>query len=224
LTLDGLDDPLAGSSGVSRFPGPPGRRYAVVKRILDVSIASFALLVLLPLLVVIVIAVKLERRDAPALYFQQRTGRGGRRFRIAKFRTMVPDAAAIKESLRERSEVAWPDFRLTNDPRVTRLGRLLRRTSADELPQLWNVIRGDMSLVGPRPTSFESGTYTLWQTERLEFAPGLTGPWQVLGRDSMDFVERSRLEISFFRNPSVARELALLARTVMVVIRRTGAA
>jgi lipopolysaccharide/colanic/teichoic acid biosynthesis glycosyltransferase len=143
---------------------------------------------------------------------------------MLKFRTMIPEADRLKAALRERSEVAWPDFRLHDDPRVTRLGRVLRRTSIDELPQLVNVLRGEMSLVGPRPTSFAASTYALWQTERLEHTPGITGPWQVDGRVSMDFTERCRAEILFFREPSLRRELVLLARTVAVVVRRTGAA
>ena len=113
---------------------------------------------------------------------------------------------------------------LHTDPRVTRVGRVLRRTSLDELPQLLNVLRGDMSLVGPRPTSFDVSTYALWQTARLDFRPGITGPWQVLGRTSMDFTERCRLEISFFRRRSLGRELWLLVRTAGCVIRRTGVA
>ena len=204
--------------------GPPNRAYAVVKRGMDVVIATIALVVLTPLLALVALAVKLECRSAPILFQQTRCGRLGRRFRMRKFRTMTPGAQQLKESLRARSTVAWPDFRLENDPRVTRLGRYLRKTSIDELPQLWSVLRGDMSLVGPRPTSFDSDTYALWQTERLDFAPGLTGPWQVMGRDTMDFTERCRLEISFFRRPSLWRELGILFRTVPVVIRRTGVA
>jgi lipopolysaccharide/colanic/teichoic acid biosynthesis glycosyltransferase len=204
--------------------GPPNLAYAVVKRAMDMVVSATALILLTPLLVVVALAVKLECRDAPVLFRQSRSGRLGRRFQIAKFRTMIPNADDLKESLRRRSSVSWPDFRLEHDPRVTRLGRLLRQTSIDELPQLWSVLRGDMSLVGPRPTSFASDTYLPWQTERLDFAPGLTGPWQVMGRNSMDFTERCRLEISFFRHTSVWRELGILIRTVPVLIRRTGVA
>jgi lipopolysaccharide/colanic/teichoic acid biosynthesis glycosyltransferase len=166
----------------------------------------------------------LDDPAAPVIFRQRRCGLGGRTFGLLKFRTMVRDADARKERLRADSEVAWPDFRLTNDPRVTRLGRLLRKTSTDELPQLLNVLKGDMSLVGPRPTSFTVDTYRLWQTERLDFRPGVTGPWQVRGRDSMDFVERCRLDVSFFRQPSLRRELWLLVLTVGSVIRSTGVA
>ena len=204
--------------------GPPNLAYAVVKRALDMVVSATALILLTPLLAVVALAVKLESRSAPVLFRQSRAGRLGRQIQIAKFRTMVPNADELKDSLRARSSVSWPDFRLEHDPRVTRLGRLLRTTSIDELPQLWSVLRGDMSLVGPRPTSFTSDTYRPWQTERLDFAPGLTGPWQVMGRNSMDFTERCRLEISFFRHTSVWRELGILIRTVPVLIRRTGVA
>jgi lipopolysaccharide/colanic/teichoic acid biosynthesis glycosyltransferase len=204
--------------------GPPNRAYAVVKRGMDILVSTAALVLLAPLLTVVALAVKVECPDAPILFRQTRCGRLGQRFQMFKFRTMTPNAQELKESLRERSAVAWPDFRLEHDPRVTPLGRYLRKTSIDELPQLWSVLKGDMSLVGPRPTSFHCDTYRLWQTERLDFAPGLTGPWQVMGRDTMDFTERCRLEISFFRRPSLLRELAILVRTVPVVFRRTGVA
>jgi lipopolysaccharide/colanic/teichoic acid biosynthesis glycosyltransferase len=198
--------------------------YRVVKRCLDELIAAAAVLALTPLLALIAVAVWLSDPGAPVIFRQTRCGYGGRRFELLKFRTMVPDADALKESLRARSQVAWPDFRVAGDPRVTRLGRVLRRTSLDELPQLFNVLRGDMSLVGPRPTSFDVSTYALWQTARLEFRPGITGPWQVMGRATMDFTERCRLEISFFRRRSLGRELWLLIRTAGCVIRRTGVA
>jgi lipopolysaccharide/colanic/teichoic acid biosynthesis glycosyltransferase len=120
--------------------------------------------------------------------------------------------------------VPWPDFRLTDDPRVTRVGRILRRTSLDELPQLVNVLRGTMTLVGPRPTSFAASTYALWQTERLAYRPGLTGPWQVHGRSSMDFADRCRLEIAYFRRARLRDDLRILLATVGVVLRRTGTA
>src|SRR5262245_49779888 len=204
--------------------GPPSRAYLVVKRTMDLVVSTTALILLTPLLLAVALAVKLDCPQAPVLFRQSRSGRLGRRFKIAKFRTMVPNADELKESLRKRSSVSWPDFRLEDDPRVTRLGRLLRRTSIDELPQLWSVLVGDMSLVGPRPTSFAADTYRPWQTERLDFPPGLTGPWQVIGRNSMDFTERCRLEISFFRNTSLWREFVILLRTVPVLIRQTGVA
>jgi lipopolysaccharide/colanic/teichoic acid biosynthesis glycosyltransferase len=198
--------------------------YAIAKAVLDELLAACALLLLSPVLALIALAVWLEDPGAPVLFRQRRCGRGGRAFEVLKFRTMVRNADALKESLRERSVVAWPDFRLPDDPRVTPLGRFLRRSSLDELPQLVNVLRGEMSLVGPRPTSFDASTYELWQTGRLDFRPGITGPWQVQGRSRMDFTERCRLEISFFRRRSLLRELWLLLRTIPCVLKRTGVA
>jgi lipopolysaccharide/colanic/teichoic acid biosynthesis glycosyltransferase len=201
-----------------------GRGYWLVKRTMDAVLSGLALIVLALPLLVIALAIKLGDRSAPVFFRQPRTGKGGRRFDLLKFRTMVPNADELKEELREHSEVAWPDFRLQNDPRVTSFGRFLRKTSLDELPQFINVLRGDMSLVGPRPTSFEANTYDIWQTGRLDFRPGLTGPWQVQGRDSMDFEQRCRLEISFFREPSIWREVKLMFQTVGVVLKGTGSA
>jgi lipopolysaccharide/colanic/teichoic acid biosynthesis glycosyltransferase len=198
--------------------------YRFSKRVLDIGLASLALVLLAPLFLAVALAVWLEDPRSPVIFRQQRCGYGGRCFSLFKFRTMIPDADALKESLRKRSSAAWPDFRLADDPRVTRIGRVLRVTSLDELPQFVNVLRGDMSLVGPRPTSFLASTYTLWQTERLDFRPGITGPWQVHGRDRMDFAERCRLEIHFFRNPSLLKEMVLLVQTVACVVRRTGVA
>jgi lipopolysaccharide/colanic/teichoic acid biosynthesis glycosyltransferase len=198
--------------------------HHALKRAIDLVGALAGLVVLGVPMALIALAIKLSDRHAPVLFRQDRCGQGARRFRLVKFRTMVPDADALKEDLRRRSVATWPDFRLADDPRVTRLGRVLRRSSLDELPQLWNVLRGDMSLVGPRPTSFAADTYTLWQTERLEHRPGITGPWQVHGRTEMDFDERCRLEIAFFRRPSLLRELWLIVATLGVVLKRTGVA
>jgi lipopolysaccharide/colanic/teichoic acid biosynthesis glycosyltransferase len=202
----------------------PGFGYRFCKRALDVVLGSVALLVLMPLLAVVAVAIWRQDPSAPVFFRQRRCGYGGRSFELLKFRTMVRNADELKEQLRAQSVVAWPDFRLVNDPRVTRIGRFLRQTSLDELPQFINVVKGDMSLVGPRPTSFAADTYELWQTGRLDFRPGLTGPWQVWGRDSMDFEERCRLEIGFFRRPSLWRELVLVLATVATVARRTGVA
>jgi lipopolysaccharide/colanic/teichoic acid biosynthesis glycosyltransferase len=201
-----------------------GPAYWFCKRLFDVLLSATALLVFCLPMAVIAAWVKFDDRSGPILFKQSRTGLGGRRFNLLKYRTMVSNAEELKEELRDRSEVPWPDFRMANDPRVTRIGRFLRKASLDELPQFINVLKGDMSLVGPRPTSFAAGTYDIWQTGRLDFRPGITGPWQVEGRSSMDFEERCRLEISFFRHPSFWREIRLLFATVRVVFDRTGVA
>ena len=195
-----------------------------MKRAFDVVAALAGLLLLMPVIAAITLAIWAQDPKAPVFFRQRRTGLGGRCFHVLKFRTMVRNADEVKEQLRHLSLVPWPDFRLEHDPRVTRVGRLLRRTSLDELPQLLNVVRGDMSLVGPRPTSFGVETYALWQTGRLDYRPGVTGPWQVWGRTTMDFEQRCRLEISFFRRPSLLREVWLLVLTVGTVVRRTGVA
>jgi lipopolysaccharide/colanic/teichoic acid biosynthesis glycosyltransferase len=203
---------------------PPPSTYRLVKRMLDLTLGMFVLMLALPAMAVIALLIWREDRGAPVFFRQARCGKGGRTFELLKFRTMVRNADALKEQLRAQSEVPWPDFRLTHDPRVTTVGRVLRKSSLDELPQLLNVIRGDMSLVGPRPTSFDASTYELWETARLDFRPGITGPWQVWGRTSMDFEQRCRLEIGFFRRPSLLKELWLLVATVPIVLRRTGVA
>jgi lipopolysaccharide/colanic/teichoic acid biosynthesis glycosyltransferase len=136
---------------------------------------------------------------------------------------MVQDAEERKAELAALSIVPWPDFKLIDDPRITRVGRFLRKTSLDELPQVLNVIKGDMSLVGPRPTSFSASTYQLWHTERLEVLPGITGLWQVLGRNQATFDERLRLDIAYIDNMSLRMDLWIIAQTVLAVVRRSGA-
>jgi lipopolysaccharide/colanic/teichoic acid biosynthesis glycosyltransferase len=152
-----------------------------IKRAIDIGAVLAAAPLVLPLGLVLAVAVRLDS-PGPAVFTQTRTGRHGYRFKMYKFRTMVPNAEELKAQLAPLNELQWPDFKITNDPRITRVGNFLRRTSLDELPQLYNVLRGDMSLVGPRPTSFSANTYDLWHTVRLEVRPGLTGLWQVSSR------------------------------------------
>src|SRR6185436_4007407 len=154
---------------------------------------------------------------------QQRTGKGGRRFAMVKLRTMVQNAHELKALYMHLNEHTLPDFKITNDPRVTRCGRILRKLSLDELPQIFNVLRGDMTLVGPRPTSFAAETYRLWHTARLEVKPGLTGLWQVSGRSDLDFDDRLRLDIAYIRNRGLWLDLQILFRTIGAVVSRKGA-
>jgi len=141
---------------------------------------------------------------------------------MLKFRTMVRNAAELKAELAHLNVLPPPDFKIPQDPRITRVGKLLRQTSLDELPQLLNVLRGDMSLVGPRPTSFAPTTYQLWHTHRLEVTPGITGLWQVKGRNTTTFDERLRLDIEYIEHRSFGFDLKILLRTVPSVLRRTG--
>jgi lipopolysaccharide/colanic/teichoic acid biosynthesis glycosyltransferase len=196
-----------------------GRGYQRIKRAFDL----LACLLAAPLLLPLALLVKLESPSGPVVFSQLRTGKHGRRFKIYKFRTMVPNAEELKKELAHLNELQWPDFKITNDPRVTRVGRFLRRTSLDELPQLLNVVRGEMSLVGPRPTSFDASTYKLWQTERLDAVPGLTGLWQIHGRASTEFSERLRLDIAYIEHRCLALDIELLLRTVAAVFQGRGA-
>jgi len=141
---------------------------------------------------------------------------------MLKFRTMVRNAAELKAQLAHLNVLPPPDFKIPHDPRITRVGKFLRQTSLDELPQLLNVLRGDMSLVGPRPTSFAPTTYELWHTHRLEVTPGITGLWQVKGRNTTTFDERLRLDIEYIEHRSFALDLKILLQTVPSVLRRTG--
>lgn len=200
-----------------------GRAYLFAKRIMDLTLVFLALPLLLPVFTLCALLIKLESPGGPVMFVQLRTGKGGRRFRMYKFRTMVPNAEELKKELAHLNELEWPDFKITNDPRITRVGRFLRKTSLDELPQLLNVLKGEMSLVGPRPTSFAPDTYTLWQTERLDVIPGVTGLWQLLGRGSMEFTDRVFLDIVYVERRSIRLDVEILFRTIGAVIQQRGA-
>ncbi len=186
------------------------RRYLRVKRAFDLVVSILAL------------AVRLDT-PGPIIFRQQRTGRHGRRFGMYKFRTMVRNAEELKPTLAHLNILPPPDFKIIDDPRITRVGAFLRKTSLDELPQLLNVLRGEMSLVGPRPTSFAASTYSLWHTARLEVAPGITGLWQITGRNQTTFDERLRLDIAYVRRMSLWFDLRILVGTVIPILKRSGA-
>lgn len=210
-----------------RDSSPRGRRrigatYHASKRALDLAVCLLLLPLLFPVLFLSALLVKLSSHG-PLLFVQERTGHGGRRFKMYKFRTMIPDAASMRDEIKAQNGVVGPDFKVENDPRLTPLGSFFRKTSLDETPQLWNVLRGDMSLVGPRPTSFDIDTYDLWHTERLEAVPGLTGLWQIAGRGQIDFDERVRLDIAYVRNRSFLLDLEILLRTIPAVLLQRGA-
>lgn len=200
-----------------------GRSYLFIKRIFDVVIVVLASPFWLPTLLLVGILVWIDSPGAPVIFFQYRTGRNGRRFQMYKFRSMVPNAEELKQEYIHLNELQWPDFKITNDPRVTRVGRILRKTSLDELPQLLNILKGDMSLVGPRPTSFAADTYKLWHTERLDVLPGMTGLWQIFGRAQIEFDDRLRLDIAYIERASIWFDINILAHTVLVVFKQKGA-
>ncbi len=193
-----------------------------LKRLLDLAIVLLTAPITVPLMIGCAIAVRLDS-PGPILFSQERTGRNGRRFRMHKFRTMVENAEELKETVAHLNVLEPPDFKIIDDPRITRVGRILRRTSLDELPQLFNIVRGEMSIVGPRPTSFAPGTYDLWHAHRLEITPGLTGLWQVTSRNEASFDERVRLDIQYVRTASLWLDLQIIVRTVSAVLRGSGA-
>ena len=194
------------------------------KRALDILAALGILLLISPLFVLISLAIKLDSRG-PVFFRQWRTGLGGKRFRMYKFRTMRKDAERMKESLRALNCHAAdsPDFKIKNDPRVTRVGKVLRRMSLDELPNLLSVIRGDMSVVGPRPTSFDVDAYADWHLARLAVPSGITGLWQISGRADLDFDERVKLDCRYIREQSLWLDLKILALTPFRVLGGRGA-
>ncbi|MFW6162477.1 MAG: sugar transferase [Planctomycetota bacterium] len=216
--------------GFVRFYGVHGGRRApisglnrLVKRAIDVVGSLVGLILAAPLLAALAVAIKLDS-DGPVFFVQERAGENGRPFRLVKLRTMVEGADRMLSEMIDPASLPSPAFKRDRDPRVTRVGRFLRRTSLDELPQLWNVLKGDMSLVGPRPEETRVVRhYDDWHRQVLAVKPGLTGPMQVNGRADLELDERVRLGLDYVENYSVWRDLTILARTVWVVITGRGA-
>jgi lipopolysaccharide/colanic/teichoic acid biosynthesis glycosyltransferase len=196
--------------------------YGHFKRAIDIIVSLLVLPFVLPILLLCALAIKLDS-EGPSYFSQYRTGKGGHRFKMYKLRTMVKNAEEIKKQLMHLNELTYPDFKISNDPRITRVGKFLRKTSLDELPQIFNVLNGSMTLVGPRPTSFSSQTYKLWHTARLELKPGITGLWQVSGRNELDFDDRLRLDIAYARNRCLLLDFKIMFRTVGAMFSGRGA-
>lgn len=206
--------------GVRRFDLT--RSSAALKRAFDLFGASLGLLAIAPLMIAFAVAIKLDTRG-PVFFRQLRVGRHGRRFYMLKFRTMIPDADAMKDSLRDRNEAQEGLFKIAQDPRVTRMGRFLRKTALDELPQLFNIVRGEMSLVGPRPLVVEEDERIGgWNRRRLELMPGMTGPWQILGPARVPLKEMVALDYLYVANWSLWTDVKILLRTVPHVLGRRG--
>lgn len=195
----------------------------VVKRVMDIAGALLALLLASPVLLLVALAIKLED-GGPVFFVQERSGLFGKTFPMLKFRSMATDAERRKAELERLNEMSGPVFKMEHDPRVTRVGRFIRRTSLDEFPQFWNVLRGEMSLVGPRPPlPSEVARYERWQMRRLSMKPGITCIWQVSGRNNVDFDTWMRLDLLYIDTWSLFLDVKLLLRTVPAVLSGSGA-
>lgn len=191
--------------------------YKFFKRTIDIACSLFGLLVLSPVLIIVSILIKLES-DGPIIFSQDRIGYKGQKFKMYKFRSMVVNAEELKKKLAEQNEMSGPMFKMKNDPRVTKVGKFIRKTSIDELPQLINILKGEMSLVGPRPSlPKEVKEFEPWMMERLEVKPGLTCYWQVSGRNDIDFEDWMKLDIKYVRERSFWLDMKLIFKTFFVL-------
>ncbi|MGF0108099.1 sugar transferase [Clostridium sp. SGI.024] len=191
--------------------------YNLSKKIIDFSLSAVALVILSPLLLIVAILIKLESKG-PVIFSQKRVGLNGKEFKMYKFRSMVVNAEELKEKLAKQNEMSGPMFKMKDDPRVTKIGKFIRKTSIDELPQLINILKGDMSLVGPRPSlPKEVAEFEPWMLERLNVKPGLTCYWQVSGRNNIDFIEWMKLDLKYVKDRSFLLDLKLIIKTFSVL-------
>ena len=192
--------------------------YEVVKRLIDIVCSFLGVLMLSPLFIIIAIIIK-STSKGPVFFSQKRIGKKGKEFDMYKFRSMVVNAEELKEKLAAQNEMSGPMFKMKNDPRVTRVGKFIRKTSIDELPQLWNVLKGDMSLVGPRPSlPKEVAQFDGWMHKRLEVKPGLTCYWQVSGRNNIDFEDWMKLDVKYVNERNFWIDIKLIFKTVWVLL------
>lgn len=191
--------------------------YEISKRVIDVVFSLIGLIVLSPIFIIIALAIKLESKGN-IIFKQKRIGFNGREFYMYKFRSMVVNAEELKDKLQKQNEMSGPMFKMKRDPRITRVGRFIRKTSIDELPQLFNVLKGEMSLVGPRPSlPKEVMKFEPWMLKRLEVKPGLTCYWQVSGRSSIGFEEWMKLDCEYVKDRSTWLDLKLIFKTFFVL-------
>lgn len=201
-----------------------GTRYWVLRRIRDIVLSGLGLLALMPVLLIVSVVIVLDSPGAGPIFAQDRVGLDGKVFRFYKFRSMVPDAEAKLETLLKYNEMDGPAFKIKNDPRITRVGRFIRRASIDELPQLWNVLKGDMSLVGPRPPLIrEVAQYDEYQLQRLSVLPGLTCYWQIQpSRNDMSFDQWVELDLKYIQEQSLTTDWKIIFRTIRAVLGMNG--
>ncbi|MCC4322842.1 sugar transferase [Limosilactobacillus reuteri] len=198
--------------------------YRTVKRTFDIVASCIALILLSPLFLIIAICIKVNDPKGPVFYSQSRVGKDGQRFRMYKFRSMVVNADELLDRLKDENEISGAMFKIKNDPRITKVGRVLRKYSLDELPQLVNVIEGSMSIVGPRPPLVsEVKEYSNYDKQRLMVKPGATGMWQVGGRNDVDFAEMVRLDLTYIQQRSILLDVKIMFETVKIMIKPNGA-
>ncbi|GAA0068016.1 TPA: exopolysaccharide biosynthesis polyprenyl glycosylphosphotransferase [Clostridium perfringens] len=191
--------------------------YLFVKRLIDILASTLGLIVLSPIFLIISILIKLDSKG-PIFFSQERVGFKGKTFNMYKFRSMVINAEEIKEKLKEQNEMSGPMFKMKNDPRITKIGKFIRRTSIDELPQLINVLKGEMTLVGPRPSlPKEVVEFEPWMMERLTVKPGLTCYWQVMGRNSIGFEDWMKLDVKYVHERCLSLDIKLIFKTFFVL-------
>ncbi|WP_145040285.1 sugar transferase [Paenibacillus sp. Y412MC10] len=193
--------------------------YLTIKRCMDFLLALFGLVLLSPLFLIISILIKLEDPKGSVFFYQTRIGKNERPFRMYKFRSMVSNAEELLDKLIEQNEISGAMFKMKEDPRVTKIGKFIRKTSIDELPQLWNVVRGEMSLVGPRPAlPREVMQYSRYDKLRLKVSPGCTGLWQVSGRNNLSFQEMLALDLEYIERRGIWLDVKVMFRTVKIMI------
>ncbi|WP_396136426.1 sugar transferase [Clostridium sp. SHJSY1] len=191
--------------------------YSFFKRLIDIVFSLFGILLLAPLLIVVIAAIKLESKGN-VVFVQKRVGLKGKEFKMYKFRSMVVNAEELKEKLKEQNEMTGPMFKMKKDPRITKVGAFIRKTSIDELPQLFNVLKGEMSLVGPRPSlPDEVKEFEPWMMERFSVKPGLTCYWQVSGRNNIGFQEWMQLDVKYVRDKSIFLDIKLILKTFLLL-------
>lgn len=212
--------PTAGNNVSNEQLCQKGVAYRLTKRLLDLVLTCLGLLTLSPVCLLIALLIKLEDKEGPVLFKQVRNGKDGKEFYMYKFRSMIHNAEELKASLYAQNDMqGGPVFKLKNDPRVTKIGKIIRKTSLDELPQLINVLKGEMSLVGPRPPLPEEvATYTSYHFQRLSITPGLTCYWQVSGRNKIGFEEWVALDLKYIRERSTWIDLYLIFKTLFVLV------
>jgi exopolysaccharide biosynthesis polyprenyl glycosylphosphotransferase len=230
ICLDLLHGGL-GQMALTRLEGVPALTFTTVpsdalalaaKRAFDILVSATVLLLVAPVLACVAVAIRLES-PGPVLFRQRRVGLNGREFSLLKFRSMNQGAEAQLAALRALNEASGPVFKMTHDPRVTRVGRFIRKASLDEFPQFWNVLRGEMSVVGPRPPiPAEVAQYQRWQRRRLSVKPGITCTWQISGRNDIDFDRWMELDLEYIDNWSLGRDVAILLKTIPAVLSARG--